>query len=121
MTLNSPPKVSGDSAGGPCYRCIFPKPPPAESVISCGDGGILGPVVGVMGVLQALEAIKLLTSGRNQAVKVASSLPHSPERSETPSLLLFSAYGAPSFRRIAGASYFLSIPASHAQLFLSMP
>jgi adenylyltransferase/sulfurtransferase len=53
--LNSPPSK------GPCYRCIWPLPPPAESVTSCGDGGILGPVVGVMGVLQALEAIKLLT------------------------------------------------------------
>lgn len=29
--------------GGPCYRCLFPKPPPAETVTSCGDGGIVGP------------------------------------------------------------------------------
>jgi molybdopterin/thiamine biosynthesis adenylyltransferase len=29
--------------GGPCYRCIFPNPPPAESVLTCGEGGILGP------------------------------------------------------------------------------
>jgi adenylyltransferase/sulfurtransferase len=29
--------------GGPCYRCVFPTPPPAESVLTCGEGGILGP------------------------------------------------------------------------------
>lgn len=29
--------------GGPCYRCVFPNPPPAESVLTCGEGGILGP------------------------------------------------------------------------------
>ena len=59
MVLNNPPLPAGDPKGGPCYRCIFPKPPPPESVVSCGDGGILGPVVGVMGVLQALEAIRV--------------------------------------------------------------
>lgn len=55
MTLNMPP------GSGPCYRCVFPKPPPAESVISCGEGGIVGPVVGVMGVLQAAKAIEMIT------------------------------------------------------------
>lgn len=54
MTLNMPP------GSGPCYRCVFPKPPPAESVISCGEGGIVGPVVGVMGVLQAAKAIEMI-------------------------------------------------------------
>ncbi len=54
-TLNMPP------GSGPCYRCVFPKPPPAESVISCGEGGIVGPVVGVMGVLQAAKAIEMIT------------------------------------------------------------
>lgn len=55
MALNMPP------GSGPCYRCIFPKPPPAESVISCGEGGILGPVVGVIGVLQAAKALEVIT------------------------------------------------------------
>lgn len=45
---------------GPCYRCIFPKPPPPETVTNCGDGGVLGAVPGVIGVLEALEAIKIL-------------------------------------------------------------
>ncbi|XP_063234110.1 adenylyltransferase and sulfurtransferase MOCS3 [Bacillus rossius redtenbacheri] len=46
--------------GGPCYRCLFPEPPPPGAVTSCGDGGVLGVVPGTIGVLQALEAIKLV-------------------------------------------------------------
>ncbi|XP_055905989.1 adenylyltransferase and sulfurtransferase MOCS3-2 [Eupeodes corollae] len=45
--------------GGPCYRCLFPVPPPPETVTNCGDGGVLGAVTGVIGSLQALEAIKI--------------------------------------------------------------
>lgn len=45
---------------GPCYRCLFPTPPPPEAVTSCSDGGVLGVVPGTIGVLQALEAIKLI-------------------------------------------------------------
>lgn len=46
--------------GGPCYRCIFPSPPPPEAVTNCGDGGVIGAVTGVIGALQALEAIKII-------------------------------------------------------------
>lgn len=46
---------------GPCYRCIFPKPPATESTGSCEETGILGAVTGVIGNMQALEAIKLIT------------------------------------------------------------
>ena len=45
-------------AGGPCYRCLHPAPPPAGLVPSCGEAGILGAVAGVMGTLQATEALK---------------------------------------------------------------
>ncbi|XP_023014512.2 ubiquitin-like activating enzyme 4 [Leptinotarsa decemlineata] len=48
--------------GGPCYRCLFPIPPPANTVTNCGDGGVLGPVPGLIGVLQALETIKIVTN-----------------------------------------------------------
>ena len=44
----------------PCYRCIFPEPPPAGTVPSCAEAGVLGALAGLMGSIQALEAIKLL-------------------------------------------------------------
>jgi sulfur-carrier protein adenylyltransferase/sulfurtransferase len=50
-----------DSAkGGPCYRCLYPKPPPPGMVPSCAEGGVLGVLPGVVGVIQATEAIKLI-------------------------------------------------------------
>lgn len=45
--------------GGPCYRCIFPQPPPAETVTNCADGGVFGVVTGILGCLQALEVLKI--------------------------------------------------------------
>ena len=42
----------------PCYRCIFPDHPPEDLIPSCAEGGVLGPVVGVMGSLQAVEVVK---------------------------------------------------------------
>lgn len=45
---------------GPCYRCVFPAPPPPGSVPSCQEAGVVGAIAGVMGVLQATEAIKYL-------------------------------------------------------------
>ncbi|EGI65132.1 PREDICTED: adenylyltransferase and sulfurtransferase MOCS3 [Acromyrmex echinatior] len=79
--LSGKPLVSGSALrfegslsvfnyNGPCYRCIFPEPPPPETVTSCGEGGIFGAVVGTIGVLQALETLKIIlnmsdvTSGR---------------------------------------------------------
>lgn len=46
--------------GGPCYRCIFPEPPPPGLVPSCAEGGVLGVLPGTIGTIQATEAIKLL-------------------------------------------------------------
>src|ERR671924_1139692 len=45
---------------GPCYRCLYPTPPPAELAPSCGAAGVLGVLAGVMGMLQANEVIKLV-------------------------------------------------------------
>ena len=45
--------------GSPCYRCLFPVPPPPECVTNCADGGVLGVVPGLIGCLQALEVIKI--------------------------------------------------------------
>lgn len=47
---------------GPCYRCLFPEPPAAGSVPGCGEAGVLGALCGVIGSMQALETIKLLTA-----------------------------------------------------------
>ena len=46
---------------GPCYRCFHPKPPPPDSVTSCSDGGVIGPVIGLVGTAMATEAIKVIT------------------------------------------------------------
>ena len=46
--------------GGPCYRCMFPEPPPPGMVPSCAEGGVLGVLPGIIGVMQAIEAIKLV-------------------------------------------------------------
>ncbi|KAJ7960817.1 Adenylyltransferase and sulfurtransferase MOCS3 [Quillaja saponaria] len=45
--------------GGPCYRCLFPTPPPTSACQRCADSGVLGVVPGIIGCLQALEAIKI--------------------------------------------------------------
>jgi sulfur-carrier protein adenylyltransferase/sulfurtransferase len=50
--------TTGDA---PCYRCLYPEPPPPHLVPSCAEGGVLGVLPGVVGTIQATEAIKLLT------------------------------------------------------------
>lgn len=55
-------------AGGPCYRCLFPEPPPPGLVPSCQEAGVLGAVAGVIGLLQANEALKeILGIGESMA------------------------------------------------------
>ena len=49
------------AADGPCYRCLYPEPPPPHLVPSCAEGGVLGVLPGVIGTIQATETIKLLT------------------------------------------------------------
>ena len=46
--------------GGPCYRCLFPEPPPPDSVPNCAQAGVLGVLPGIIGMLQAIEAIKMI-------------------------------------------------------------
>jgi adenylyltransferase/sulfurtransferase len=50
-----------DARRGPCYRCLFPEPPPPGSVPSCAEGGVLGVLPGIIAMIQATEAVKLLT------------------------------------------------------------
>ncbi|MDX1534529.1 MAG: molybdopterin-synthase adenylyltransferase MoeB [Thermoplasmata archaeon] len=49
-----------DAKRGPCYRCLYPEPPPPGLVPSCAEGGVLGVLPGVVGSLQAMEALKVL-------------------------------------------------------------
>jgi molybdopterin/thiamine biosynthesis adenylyltransferase/rhodanese-related sulfurtransferase len=53
---------------GPCYRCLFPEPPPAELAPSCGANGVLGVLPGTMGLLQATEVIKLIVGAGDPAI-----------------------------------------------------
>jgi adenylyltransferase/sulfurtransferase len=48
--------------GGPCYRCLFPQPPPPGLAPSCAEAGVIGVLPGVIGCIQATEAIKIVTS-----------------------------------------------------------
>ncbi|KAG6839008.1 hypothetical protein C0991_006610, partial [Blastosporella zonata] len=70
--------------GGPCYRCLYPRPPAQEMMGTCEETGILGAVTGVIGNLQALEAIKIITGLHDKK----------------PTLLLYSVLGTPPFRSI---------------------
>ncbi len=49
-----------DSRNGPCYRCLYPEPPPPGLVPSCAEGGVLGILPGIIGTMQAAEAVKLI-------------------------------------------------------------
>lgn len=91
-------------ADGPCYRCLFPRPTAPELSGGCEEVGVLGVVTGIIGNLQALETIKILTGlhgkfrGRTSAwglVILSFSL-----SGGKPSLLIFSALSTPPFRSI---------------------
>jgi molybdopterin/thiamine biosynthesis adenylyltransferase/rhodanese-related sulfurtransferase len=53
-------QVAVFAPGGPCYRCLFPQPPPEGSVPSCAEGGVLGVLAGIVGTWQAAEALKTI-------------------------------------------------------------
>ncbi len=50
-----------DARHGPCYRCLYPEPPPPGAVLSCAEGGVLGVLPGLVALVQATETLKLLT------------------------------------------------------------
>ena len=81
--------------GGPCYRCLYPEPPPPGLVPSCAEGGVLGVLPGIIGTIQATEAIKLILGAGEPLVgrlllfdALAHDVPHAEAaaRSELPDL-----------------------------------
>jgi adenylyltransferase/sulfurtransferase len=60
--------VTTFAPGGPCYRCFFPEPPTSGRIPGCGEEGVHGPAVGVIGSLQALEAVKLIVGALDRAL-----------------------------------------------------
>jgi molybdopterin/thiamine biosynthesis adenylyltransferase len=61
VTVLKPYETGPDGRRNPSYRDLFPEPPPRDLVPSCAEAGVLGALVGVIGTLQAMEAIKLIT------------------------------------------------------------
>lgn len=61
---------------GPCYRCLFPKPPHPEVTGSCAELGILGAVTGIIGNLQALEVIKIITGLHGLSSRAQAPITH---------------------------------------------
>ncbi|KAL8780914.1 MAG: hypothetical protein Q9213_006254 [Squamulea squamosa] len=97
LVLNDALQMEKRERGKYCYRCVFPKPPPADTVLSCGEGGIFGPVVGVMGVLMATAALKLLVRGKSNPPVVSDMAFGATHQ---PSMLLYSAFSDPMFRSV---------------------
>ncbi len=56
-----------DSRSGPCYRCLYPEPPPPGAVPSCAEAGVLGVLPGLIGMLQAIEVVKIIL-GRGETL-----------------------------------------------------
>ena len=85
---------------GPCYRCLFPKPPVPEVAGTCEETGILGAVTGIIGNLQALETIKLITGlqGDIKSERFNCDSLLTPKTETKPSMLLYSALSYPPFR-----------------------
>ncbi|KAL2167808.1 hypothetical protein VTG60DRAFT_820 [Thermothelomyces hinnuleus] len=105
--LNCPPTPQGlvDGKYAPCYRCCFRKPSPPSSMVSCGEAGIMGPVVGMMGVAQAGEAIKILASALHIPAEAAGGDSNTERNLRQPTLLIYtydleSAVGPYTFRAL---------------------
>jgi len=86
---------------GPCYRCLFPKPAPREGSGTCEGVGVLGVVTGIIGTLQATEAIKIITGLHGTPSSYHGTRLGSLHRKITDSrhsLLIYSALASPPFR-----------------------
>lgn len=112
LPLRRDPGRDEEAGRGPCFRCLFPKPPAPEVTGSCEELGVLGAVTGVIGNLQALEAVKILTGLHGACLRVFHACCFSCTSYNVritwyghavdgkPSLLMFSALGTPPFRSV---------------------
>ena len=64
-----------DATKGPCYRCLYPEPPPPGAVPSCAEGGVLGILPGTIAMVQATETLKLLTALQVLLLKIQVDTP----------------------------------------------
>lgn len=101
VVLNCPPVGMPAGEGkGPCYRCVFPRPPAPEMVRGCSEIGILGHVVGVIGVLMAGEAVKIVSQGRHlrasrdEQQTQRQQLGHRSESKQQHTMLLYNTFAA---------------------------
>ena len=94
VMLNSPPHLSEAADKGPCYRCIFPRPPAPETVRGCSEIGILGPVVGTIGTLMAAEAIKVISRGGHLFRTAEQQADALQKDNKDHTMLLFNTYAA---------------------------
>ena len=94
---------------GPCYRCLFPEPPPPGMVPSCAEGGVLGVLPGLIGMIQATEAIKLILGIGEPLDRAAAArrrarraVPHrqDPQESRVPRVRHARDHGADRLRRV---------------------
>ena len=90
------------SPNGPCYRCLFPTPPAPQSMGSCEENGVLGVVTGIIGSLQALETIKLITGQHGMHLQEPCEIAEidNPSADQKPTMLIFSALAVPPFRSV---------------------
>ena len=86
---------------GPCYRCLFPHPPAPENCSRCSEAGVLGPVPGVIGTLQAMEVIKIVTgqlfSGALPCLQAISCTTQQPLQTSKQHITLFNSTLPPLF------------------------
>jgi molybdopterin/thiamine biosynthesis adenylyltransferase len=78
--------VFAPSLGGPCYRCLYPEPPPPELAPSCAEAGVLGVLPGIIGTLQAMETIKIIIGAGEPLVGKLLTYDGLKQRVETKSL-----------------------------------
>ena len=93
------------AAQGPCYRCLYPEPPPPGLVPSCAEGGVLGVLPGIIGCLQALETVKLIVGKGEPLIG---------------RLLLFDALGM-KFRELIDYEQFCGIRGEEQEIKMSVP